>query len=144
MKSLKKILAIIAIIVAICFFILAAFIAIGWLTIMTASTALWIGFGALVVGYVISPKTASHYVGRATQAVVDVAKGAGKAIGSGVGSVATGLWKATPPLVRYALLGALGIWAYNSLSSTESSSSSQSTKTSGNTDYGINEYEEDA
>lgn len=143
MKSLKKILAIIAIIVAICFFILAAFIAIGWLTIMTASTALWIGFGALVVGYVISPKTASHYVGRATQAVVDVAKGAGKAIGSGVGSVATGLWKATPPLVRYALLGALGIWAYNSLSSTDSDGYARSVKSVNNANYNKDEYEED-
>lgn len=142
MKSLKKILAIIAIIVAICFFILAAFIAIGWLTIMTASTALWIGFGSLVVGYVISPKTASHYVGRATQAVVDVAKGAGKAIGSGVGSVATGLWKATPPLVRYIALGALGIWAYNSLSSSEPSTVAYPERPTMRSDYDNNLIEE--
>lgn len=114
LKFLKKIFAILLIIIAIICFILAAIVSLGFslpfLAAVSAST--WVAIGCLAVGtaYITDADTASRYMSKVGQAVGDVAKGAGQAIGSAVKGLIQG-----SGAITFIILALGGYFFYTSL-----------------------------
>lgn len=93
-KLLKRIFAVILMIVAIICFILATIVSLGFtlpfLAAVSASTWIAIGCLAVAVAYIVDADTASKYMTKVSKAVADVTRGVGSAIGSGLRGLVSG------------------------------------------------------
>lgn len=93
-KFIKRIFAIILMIIAIVCFILATIVSLGFtLPILAAvSASTWVAIGCLSVAlaYIVDADTASRYMSKVSHAVTDVARGVGNAVGAGIRGLVSG------------------------------------------------------
>lgn len=93
-KFLKRLLAIILIVIAVICFILASIVSLGLtlpiLASVSASTWVAIGCLSVAVAYLVDSDVASRYVAKVGKGVGDIANGVGSAIASGVRGLVKG------------------------------------------------------